>query len=116
MPPVWVCLLRSLEEPLGRLVHDGDLRQPDQESRLLPPTPASDRVNAHRKPWGWRWVISGSVLTRDDPAAAASATRQRGIVNKPLGLCGEHRFLLAEVLDPHGQDRSICRGHLAKTA
>src|SRR5262245_41368715 len=49
MPPVWICLLRSLKEPLGRLVHDGDLRQPDQEPRLLRPTPASDRMNVCRR-------------------------------------------------------------------
>lgn len=30
-----VGVLRPLEEPLGNLVHDGDLRQPREDERLL---------------------------------------------------------------------------------
>jgi hypothetical protein len=35
MPAVRLRILRSLEEPLGGVVCDVDLREPDEESRLL---------------------------------------------------------------------------------
>ena len=39
LPPVRVRVLRPLEEPLGGVVRHVDLRQPDEEPRVLPAAP-----------------------------------------------------------------------------
>src|SRR4051812_28780355 len=47
LPPVRVRVLRPLEEPVGRVVLDVDLRQPDEEPRVLPEAHGSMSAAAH---------------------------------------------------------------------
>src|SRR5262249_55211961 len=51
LPPVRLRVLRPLQEPLGHLVLDGDLRQPQEEPRLLPQAARmSTIVTVHAEP------------------------------------------------------------------
>ena len=49
LPPVRVRVLRPLEEPIGGLVRHVDLRQPDEEPRVLPAPPHDGMRTARRR-------------------------------------------------------------------
>jgi hypothetical protein len=46
VPAVHVRVLRPLEEPLGGVVLDDDLRQPDEEPRLPAPAPGGYEIDS----------------------------------------------------------------------
>jgi hypothetical protein len=49
LPAVRVRVLRPLEEPIGGLVRDVDLRQSDEEPRVLPASPHLNEMSTVKR-------------------------------------------------------------------